>query len=253
MASPGPNATGATCPKRRFTCSTRVCAWSAGACYEHLMLPEAWRHILEREFPYFRKLDDQLRDKLVRDARAFAAKEFIGLEDFIVDDRVRVHVSATAALLVIGLDMALFAHVRRIEMREARYLDDQGNLAEGHYEYATPDSGPIGILTLAWHGILDGHARADGAHVGIHELAHALDHGLGEQLLADHDRREHWRHALNDMPLHGGLVIADVEGPELFAVASELFFERPMTLMRIDPALFFALMDIYKFDPRELG
>jgi MtfA peptidase len=144
----------------------------------------------------------------------------------------------------------LFDHVRRIELREARYLDDHGNLAEGHYEYATPASGPVGILHLAWRSVLDGHARPDGAHVAIHELAHALDHGLGESLLAHHERCEAWRHALRGMPLHRGLAVADVEGPELFAVASELFFERPMTLMRIDPALFLALFEIYKFDPR---
>lgn len=219
-------------------------------CYEHQMVPDAWRHILEREFPHYRKLDGAQRDKLIRDVATFASKDFVGIDGFTINDRVRVHVSATAALLVIGLEISLFDHVRRIEMREARYLDEHGNIAEGHYEYATPDSGPVGILTLAWRGILDGHARPDGAHVGIHELAHALDHRLGEQLLADQERREVWRHALQNMPLHGGLVIADVEGPELFAVASELFFERPMTLMRIDPALFFALVDIYKVDPR---
>jgi Mlc titration factor MtfA (ptsG expression regulator) len=46
------------------------------------------------------------------------------------------------------------------------------------------------------------------------------------------------------------MVVADVDGPELFAVASELFFERPMTLMRIDPELFYELQNIYKIDTR---
>lgn len=217
------------------------------------MTRDAWRHILEHELRFYRKLDARQRAKLAGDVTTFASKEFVGLDGFVVDDRVRVHVAATAALLVLGLDISLFDHVRRIEMREARYLDEQGNIAEGHYEYATPDSGPVGILTLAWKGMLDGAARPDGAHVGIHELAHALDHRLGEQLLAQHERCEVWRHALRDMPLHGGLIIADVDGPELFAVASELFFERPMTLMRIDPELFFELVDIYKVDTRSLA
>lgn len=214
------------------------------------MVPDEWRHILEREFPYFGKLDARQRAKLAADTKAFADKDFIGLDGFVIDDRVRVHVAATAALLVVELDVRLFDHVRRVEMREARYLDDNGNIAEGHYSYATPETGPIGILTLAWRGLLDGVARRDGAHVGIHELAHALDHGLGQELLAQHDRCEVWRRALRDLPLHNGMVVADVEGPELFAVASELFFERPMTLMRIDPELFFELHGIYKLDPR---
>jgi hypothetical protein len=214
------------------------------------MVPESWRHILVREFPYFRKLDAHQRDKLVADVHAFGAKEFVGLDGFVVDDRVRVHVAATAALLVNGLDIKLFDHVRRIEMREARYLDEHGRLAEGHYAYATHASGPVGVIHLAWRSVLDGHARPDGAHVGIHELAHALDHGLGHQLLAQHERCEHWRHSLRDLPLYGGMVVADVDGPELFAVASELFFERPMTLMRIDPELFYGLHGIYKIDTR---
>lgn len=217
------------------------------------MVPDAWRRILEREFPQFRKLSAEQRAKLLADIELFAAKDFVGLDGFVVDDRVRVHVSATAALLVIGLDISLFDHIRRIEMRQARYLDEHGNIAEGHYEYATHATGPIGILHLAWVSILDGHARPDGAHVGIHELAHALDHALGERLLTQHEHCDAWRQSLSGMPLHGGLVIADVEGPELFAVASELFFERPMTLMRIDPALFFELADIYKIDTRAIA
>ena len=216
------------------------------------MVPDEWRHILEREFPYYRKLDARQRAKLVADVRTFAGKDFVGLDGFVIDDRVRVHVSATAALLVVELEIAMFEHVRRVEMREARYLDEHGNVAEGHYEYGTHETGPIGILHLAWHGVVDGAARRDGMHVGIHELAHALDHGVGERLLAHHERCDVWRRALRDMPLHGGHVVADVDGPELFAVASELFFERPMTLMRIDPELFFELVEIYKIDTRSL-
>ncbi|HEX5058414.1 MAG TPA: zinc-dependent peptidase, partial [Kofleriaceae bacterium] len=134
------------------------------------MVPDAWRHILEREVAVYRKLDVRQRAKLVEDLLVFAGKEFVGLDGFVVDDRVRVHVSATAALMVLGIGIDRFAHVRRIEMREARYLDERGNVAEGHYEYATHESiGPIGILHLAWKGMLDGAARNDGAHVGIHE------------------------------------------------------------------------------------
>lgn len=218
-----------------------------------MVLTDGLRQLLERDWAFFGRLDDRQRAKLVADASTFGQKEFVGFDGFAITDRVRAHVSATAALLVLGLDIARFAHVQRIEIREARYLDDHGNIAEGHYEYATRETGPIGILHLAWRGLLDGETRPDGMHVGIHELAHALDHGLGERLLAQHERCDIWRDALRDFPLHKGLVVADVDGPELFAVASELFFERPMSLMRVDPALFFELVGIYQLDPRRFG
>ena len=47
-------------------------------------------------------------------------------------------------------------------------------------------------------------------------------------------------------------IIVDVEGPELFAAATELFFEAPRRLHRIDASLFEAMYAIYGVDPRML-
>src|SRR5690349_15686807 len=74
-------------------------ASATAACYERPMMPDAWRRILEREFPYFRKLAAEQRTKLLADAEVFATKDFVGIDGFVVDDRARLHVSATAALL----------------------------------------------------------------------------------------------------------------------------------------------------------
>src|SRR5688572_5748024 len=125
------------------------------------MVADVSQHVLEREFPYFRKLDPRQRTKLETDGRAFGDKQFVGIAGFAVDERVRAHVGATAALLVLGLDIRLFDHVQRVEMREARYVTEHGHFADGHYEYGHHDSRPIGVVQLAWHSLLDGHARPD--------------------------------------------------------------------------------------------
>jgi len=213
------------------------------------------RAILEREFWYFRRLDERRRDKLVADLVQFAHKDMVGFDGLVVTEQTRVLVSATAALLVLELDMALFDHVARIELRPTEYHAD-GSEAAGHYEWSVRSG--VGVVQLSWRHVVDGLARPDGMHVAIHELAHALDHGLGGNLLTQHERADHWRHALDQFPLRrerqGNMmvthVVPDVAGPELFAVASELFFERPMTILRLDPLLFEELERIYKQDPR---
>ena len=220
-------------------------------CYVFAMA----RAILEREFPYYRRLDATRRDKLVADLDVFARKELLGLDGLVITERMRVLVAATAALLVLELDIALFDHVVRVELRPSEYAAD-GSIAAGHYAWREGE--PSGVVQLSWRHVIDGLALPDGMHVGIHELAHALDHGLGGKLLVDHERCDHWRRSLDEFPLRRERegrfmvthVVPDVAGPELFAVASELFFERPMTVLRIDPVLFEELQRIYRLDPR---
>lgn len=212
------------------------------------------RGILERAFPYYRRLDEGRRGKLVADLAAFASKDIAGLDGLVVTEEMRVLVAATAGLLVLELDIALFDHVTRVELRPTAYAADTGGEAAGHYE----SCGGQGVVQLSWRHVVDGLARPDGMHVGIHELAHALDHGLGGGLLSGHECADHWRRSLDQFPLRRERegqfmvthVVPDVSGPELFAVASELFFERPMTVLRIDPLLFAELERIYRLDPR---
>lgn len=79
--------------------------------------------------------------------------------------------------------------------------------------------------------------------------------------LVAHEHYERWKVLLHRMPLHrqveGDLIrteiIGDAEGPELFASATELFFERPHKLFDLDRDLFEALSDIYGIDPRQLA
>src|SRR5262245_48154582 len=215
-------------------------------------MPQA---ILEAEFPYYRRLDERQRGKLLADLAVFAAKDIVGLDGLIVTERMRVLVSATAALLVLELDIGLFDHVARVELRPTEYHAD-GSEAAGHYEWSV--SRGRGVVQLSWRHVVFGLERPDGMAVAIHELAHALDHRLGGQLLATHERAEIWRRALDHFPLRrereGKLIVThvvpDVAGPELFAVATELFYERPMTVLRIDPVLFEELARIYRVDPR---
>lgn len=203
------------------------------------------------------------RAKLHGDILVFVGeKQFVGV-DLELTDRHRVIVATAAALLVLGTDIAQFDHVREIRILETNPEPNVG----GHYEsrHLERDGEVIeryGVVHLGWPSVLDGLVRNEGQHTAIHELAHAIDHADGAlDALQHHQHFARWVERLRKLPLHSERrgdfiyteVIGDTDGPELFASASELFFECPRRLQQLDAALFDALVEIYALDPRMLS
>lgn len=207
-------------------------------------------------------LSAEQRAKLYRDIQVFLAeKKFVAIDDFPLDDRVRVIVATCASILVLGRDISLFDHVQEIRVCHRISLE-----VHGVYKPVTTTLGgevfaTWGSVELGWEEVDDGLAHPDGAHVAFHELAHAFDHADGElDALTSHEHFTRWSELLHAMPLYEYLdgdyrviqLIGDTRGPELFAVASELFFECPRRLRELDKDLFDALSEIYALDPRTL-
>lgn len=228
--------------------------------------PDAWRAILEREVPHYRKLDEAQRTKLHGDIQIFIAeKTIVGIEGFEVHERARVLVAAAAAVLVLGRDISMLDHVDRVIIRPEVWTDD-GDRTGGLYtpfERLRGDEvvGIRGEVELAWTQIDSAFTKPEGKHTPVHELAHAFDHADGElDALVRHPHYDRWRARLRELPLDRRRVgrylvtdiIGDVEGPELFANASTLFFECPRRLHGLDADLFAALVAIYAIDPRSL-
>jgi hypothetical protein len=203
------------------------------------------------------------RAKLHGDILVFVGeKSFVGV-DLELTDRHRVIVATAAALLVLGTDVAQFDHVREIRI----FKDNPEPNVGGHYESRRLERGGkviehSGVVHLGWPAVIDGLVRNEGQHTAIHELAHAIDHADGKlDALQTHAQFAGWVERLRKLPLHSERrgdflyteVIGETEGPELFASASELFFECPRRLHQLEPALFDALVAIYAIDPRMLS
>jgi MtfA peptidase len=139
-----------------------------------------------------------------------------------------------------------------------------------------------GRVVLSWADVLAGAAQPfDGHNVVIHEFAHQLDQETGQAngapWLGTHPARyAQWstvlgaefaalRQRLASPPsAASGLEPASAyaaepevlgayaaqDEAEFFAVASEVFFERPHALARRHPPLFFELARYYRSDPR---
>lgn len=219
-------------------------------------LTDTQRLLLETWFPPFRKLSKAQGAKLVADLQVFLAEKPIESEGVEIDERIRLVVAASACLLVLGLDIAAFDHVTRVVVRGEPFVDHGPDLMGRYRQADYPIAGKHGEVELLWSAIIEGVARAEGEHVVVHEFAHAFDHGL--DLLQRHAERPAWEKSLARLPLHTRYTkthqitryAGNLEGAELFAVASELFFEVPRKLVTVAPTLFDELRRIYNVDSR---
>jgi Mlc titration factor MtfA (ptsG expression regulator) len=236
--------------------------------------PAAWRAILRRRVPLYRRLPPDLQRQLREHVLVFLAeKRFIGCAGMPVNDEVRVTIAGQACLLLLNRPVHYFTRLRQVLVYPGPFVvrrvhaDGSGVLHDQRRALAG-ESWQQGQVILSWQDVVEG-ARVpdDGRNVVLHEFAHQLDQETGVANGAPHlpsrERHLRWSRAMTDAFVRlqwrldagvGGDLIGDyaAQNPaEFFAVLSELFFERPGALADEHPALFDELKDYFAVDPRE--
>jgi hypothetical protein len=238
--------------------------------------PAAWRTILRRRVPLYRRLPADLQRQLREHVLVFLAeKRFIGCAGMRIDDDVRVTIAAQAALLLLNRPARCFDALRQVLVYPGAFVvqrvhaDGSGVLHDQRRALAG-ESWQQGQVILSWQDVLEGAAIPDdGRNVVLHEFAHQLDQETGVANGAPHlptrERHERWQRVLTDAfvrlrwQLEAGLGDAGIgdyaaQNPaEFFAVVTELFFERPLALAQDHPDLFDELRAYYAVDPRTWG
>lgn len=232
--------------------------------------PAAWRRILTRRVPLYRRLPEALRPRLERRIQVFLGeKTFYGCGGFEIDDAVRLTIAAQACLLVLAREEC-FPKLRSILVYpdefvvEREEVDAAGVLARAR-EARSGESWETGRVVLSWEDVRRGTLDPrDGYNVVLHELAHQLDlesGGMeGVPVLASRARYRNWAEvfsreleALEERAARGLPTVIDpygAQGPdEFFAVATEAFFETPAALEREHPELYAELAAYYGLDP----
>ncbi len=227
-------------------------------------VPAAWPAIVARTAPFVARLDDPARARLWGDIQVFVAeKHFLGAGGLAITDEIRVTVAATAARLVLHLDIALYDDLTEIVVYPDAYRHpdqaEQVVLGEAH---------AWGTVVLSWRAVQDGLRNPrDGLDTAVHEFAHVLDRVDGSfdgapPLHARADYRP-WATAMNrhyqklrrgDRRI--GSVLRDYGATnevEFFAVATEAFFERPDRLRERAPDLYEELRRFYGGEPPPPG
>jgi Mlc titration factor MtfA (ptsG expression regulator) len=235
-------------------------------------VPEAWRHIVERNVPLFRRLSAEDQAELLGHVQVLLAeKHFEGCGGLLLTDEHRVTIAAWAAFLLLHRDTDYFPRLRSILLYPTAYVIDgehelgDGIVLEGEEEFSGHTQERLGAVLLNWRDVkADARDPDDGVNLVLHELAHQLDFedGGGDGVPALDHRAAYARwQAVLDQELER--LRADVrrrrrtvldpygaEDPvEFFAVATEAFFETPALLRDEHPALYDELRRFYRQDP----
>lgn len=233
------------------------------------MFAEEWRQLLDRRMVHWRLLDDTERTRLEADTVFLLDhKRWEAARGFELTTEIRVLIAAQASLLLLGLHRDAYRKVRTILVHRTTQVltgprpgPAPGVVADGPLPVLghTNDHGPV---VIAWDA-----ARADARHperghnVVYHEFAHQLDllDGMvdGTPPLGDRTKLERWvrvctaeyealRRGERDPLLRD---YAGVNVGEFFAVATEVFFDRPVALEQRKPDLYEVLASFYHQDP----
>jgi Mlc titration factor MtfA (ptsG expression regulator) len=186
----------------------------------------------------------------------------------VLDDEVRVLISAMACLLILGLDYEAYHRVTWIEVqpttmrRVGEYSVGVGRVASDSPVWLLGEASYSGPVTIAWDAAAEGARHPERGHnVVYHEFAHKLDMGDGfvdgTPVLPDPAERRRWIEvctAVYDDVRAGraGELLdpyAGVNPGEFFAVATETFFDRPLELEVAHPDLYEVLHSFYRQDP----
>jgi MtfA peptidase len=235
--------------------------------------PAAWREILDRRVPHYRRLPRDLRRQLEQHIQVFIAeKPFMGCAGQEITDEVRVTIAAQACLLILNRKSDYFPNLHQVLVYPGAFMVERFQPMAGNpvlQSYATQtltgESWTHGRIVISWEDALEGAAIPDDGHnVVIHEFAHQLDqqkgYANGAPWLGSRHRYPRWSQVLGEeyarlqqSTFTGEPSLFNAYGAtnpaEFFAVITETFFERPREMALLHPALYAELRGLYRIDP----
>jgi Mlc titration factor MtfA (ptsG expression regulator) len=220
-------------------------------------LPEPSRAWLEAHVPLYAGLGRAARQRFERDVVwALDGLRFEGAGGVEPTDRLRLMVAAGAALLLHGHPDWELPTERTVLLVPDTFDEAYGDEEPGVYDGMVHSQGPV---VLSAEAVERGWARGDGHNVVLHELAHVFDfegwEADGLPHFLDPRSAEAWtqlmRKEMRRAERGDGVLrsYAASAPAELFAVATEQFFERPARLRRHHAELFDALVAFYNLTP----
>lgn len=233
-------------------------------------LSGAWRAVLERNLPLYRRLPDELRAQLHGHIQLFLHdKRFYGFDGLEISDEMRLTVAGTACMLLLNRPHDHFSGFRSIYLYPSTFVGRQtrydGLVHVEHDQARLGESWHRGPLVLAWdaveHGVRD---PRDGLNVVLHEFAHKLDGADGAidgaPILPRHSHYASWARVmqreydqLRRQAAQSARTVIDHYGAsapeEFFAVLVEAFYERPRLLQSRHPELYAEMQQCFRVDP----
>lgn len=232
-----------------------------------------WRDILIEHIVHYRYLDEVERHQLEQLIQVFLAeKEFEGCGGLAITDEIKVVIAAQASLLVLGLPPFQYTALDSVLVYPTTVTLPQSRLSVFSSELTiVPNQQAIvgqawlrGPVILVWDEVLRGAKHPERGHnVVYHEFAHILDmrDGVADGTPELHSTglyrqwveicsREFFE--LKKRVKNNKKSLLDQYGAvheaEFFAVATELFFDKPMQMKKEYSQLYEVLSLYYRQD-----
>jgi len=232
--------------------------------------PKQWRLILRQNVPYFYSMPADIQLQLKQHVLIFLEeKKFYGFEGIHITDEIRVTIAAQACLLLLNRATDYYPKLKSIYVYPAAFITkheshDAAGVLQNNPRILSGESWELGKVILSWKDSKEGAlVFNDGHNVVIHEFAHQLDQETGAANgapLLRHKERRCWSQVLADefqqlqnKANRDEATLLDHYGAtnpaEFFAVASEVFFERPNEMKKLHTGLYQQLKGFYQVDP----
>jgi MtfA peptidase len=205
------------------------------------------RQILLTDFYFYNKLGVSDKKKFEKRVQHFLTnKTFVGANGFVVTERMKVMIAATAVLILLGRKAFSLSSFDRIEVfeNEAIQLDVMRKKR---------------IIQISWSQFENGFDFVtSGYNPGLKIMAMALDleHQLGEDSIFNRHtykafhkiyKEEAQKYILSGKSKYDNY--NKVDRNEYFGVAIEYFFERPDHFYANQPGMYLALSRLLRQDP----
>jgi Mlc titration factor MtfA (ptsG expression regulator) len=221
-----------------------------------LPVPQRYRDILQKYFPYYQNLSPAGKAKFeLKVCNFIYGKTFIPRNIDEVTVEAKVLIAASAVQLTFGLPHVYLRHFNKILVYPNNYYSQITR--RFHKGEVNPR---FGLIVLSWQAFVNGYIdQTDSINVGLHEMAHALRlenmlRDKGHQYLDEEQLRKFDEWAIDlcrDEGQHNTFFrpYACVNPDEFFSVAIENFFERPADFERDLPQLYSILRKLLNQDP----
>ena len=235
--------------------------------------PTEWKTLLMEKVAHYRYLDSKEKEMLEQLIRFFIAeKNFEGCGGLGMTDEIKVIISAQACLLVLALPPFQYSTLDSVLVYPTTVtLPPKTSSFFSGTPTIVPDQQQIlgqawlhGPVILVWDAVVrDARHPEQGHNVVYHEFAHILDmrdgSADGTPVLQNRVLFNQWVRICTDEFFKlkrdrekGKRTLLDTYGAiheaEFFAVATELFFDRPLKMQRKHPELYNVLSSYYRQD-----
>lgn len=218
---------------------------------------ESWCQVAHSYFPELDSYSDEEYEQFWKHVKLLVrGRLWTGADGLEITDEIQVTIAGIGARMARRLSPDVFDAIRQFVIYPTHYRHHDRT---GIYLGLADDWGTV---VLSWQAVREGLASPeDGRNTAIHELAHAIDLGDGGfDGTPEMDSRrctQRWARVMSDVYLgmHAGEehpVLRDYGAQneaEFFAVATEVFFERPAALKAEEPELYAEFVRFFHLDP----